>query len=135
MRPVLIDTSVLVDVTTSDPRWGAWSSRAIRYVLDHAIAVINPVIYAELAAGVQAIEVLDAAVPSSMYRREAIPYTAAFLAGRVHREYLGRGGSRRTPLPDFFIGAHASVAGYQLLTRDPSRVRHAFPRLELIAPA
>lgn len=134
MRPVLIDTSVLVDVATSDQAWGAWARGAIQHVLDHAVAVINPVIYAELAAGVPEIEALDAAVPPDLYRREAIPYAAAFLAGRAHHDYLGRGGSRRTPMPDFFIGAHASVAGYQLLTRDPVRVRTAFPRLELITP-
>ena len=135
MRPVLVDTSVLLDVATADPTWGDWSRQAIEHVLDHAVAVINAVVYAELAAGIPTVAALDAAIPPDLYRREDIPFAAAFLAGRAHHAYLGRGGTRRTPLPDFFIGAHATVAGYQLLTRDPSRVRHAFPRLELIAPA
>jgi predicted nucleic acid-binding protein len=74
-------------------------------------------------------------VPPDLFRREPIPFTAAFLAGRVHRAYLARGGSRRTPLPDFFIGAHAAVAGYRLLTRDPGQIRTSFPTLDLIAPA
>jgi predicted nucleic acid-binding protein len=134
MRPVLVDTSVLLDIATADPTWGEWSRTAVADVLDRAVAVINVVVYAELAAGVDEVETLDAALPRDLYRREPIPFAAAFLAGQAHREYLGRGGSRRTPLPDFFIGAHAAVAGYRLLTRDPSRIRLSFPRLDLIAP-
>jgi predicted nucleic acid-binding protein len=135
MRPVLVDTSVLLDVATADPVWGDWSRGALERVLDHAVAVINAVVYAELAAGIPTVVALDSAVPPDLYRREDIPFAAAFLAGRAHREYLARGGTRRTPMPDYFIGAHAAVAGYQLLTRDPGRVRGAFPRVELITPA
>jgi predicted nucleic acid-binding protein len=88
----------------------------------------------ELAAGFPTIEDLDASLPEDLYRREAIPFSAAFLAGKAQREYRERGGLRRTPLADFYVGAHAAVAGYRLLTRDAARYRTYFPRLEIITP-
>ena len=96
--------------------------------------VINPIIYAEVSIRYSRIEDLEAALPKAMLDREAIPYEAAFLAGKCFLVYRRQGGTKRSPLPDFFIGAHAAVAGYRLLTRDAARYRSYFPRLSLIAP-
>jgi predicted nucleic acid-binding protein len=95
---------------------------------------INPIIYAEVSVRYSRIEDLDAALPKTMFEREAIPYEAAFLASKCFLAYRQRRGMRRSPLPDFFIGAHAAVAGYQLMTRDASRYRTYFPKLSLISP-
>jgi len=96
--------------------------------------VINPLVYAEVSVGFDTIEAVEAALPADLYRREALPYEAAFLAGKVFLAYRRAGGTRTAPLPDFYIGAHAAVAGYRVLTRDPTRYRTSFPTLELIAP-
>jgi hypothetical protein len=131
---VLVDSNVLLDVMTEDPRWLAWSAEAIERAADRFRLVINPVIYAEVSIRYSRIEDLEAALPRTMFDREAIPFEAAFLAGKSFVTYRRHGGTRRSPLPDFFIGAHAAVAGYQLLTRDAPRYRTYFPRLSLIAP-
>jgi predicted nucleic acid-binding protein len=96
--------------------------------------VVNPVIYAEISVRFSQIEGLDLALPSTLFEREAIPYEAAFLAGKCFLAYRRGGGWKRSPLPDFFIGAHAAVAGYRLMTRDSSRHVTYFPKLNLIAP-
>lgn len=134
MSPVLVDSNVLLDVVTADPRWGAWSAETLARVADEEILVINALVYAEVSIGFEAVEALEAALPADLYRREDLPYEAAFLAGKVFLRYRQAGGARRSPLPDFYIGAHAAVGGYQLLTRDASRYRLYFPRLPLIAP-
>ncbi len=134
MTPVLVDTNVLIDVITSDAAWGAWSDEALRAAHETSVVVVNPIVYGEVSIGFESIEALDAALPEDLYRREGIPFAAAFLAGKVYAAHRQRGGSRTTPLPDFYIGAHAAVAGYRVLTRDPARYRASFPRLELIAP-
>ena len=131
---MLVDTNVLLDVATLDPSWEPWSRAALDSAQDGAQLVINAIVYGELAVGFPTVEDLDASLPPDLYRREAVPFAAAFLAGRCYRDYLRRGGTRRTPLPDFYIGAHAAVAGYRLLTRDAARYRTYFPTLELIAP-
>ncbi len=134
MTPILVDTNVLVDVTTDDPSWADWSSAALARAHETSVVVINPIVYGELAAGFQTIEGLEDSLPADLYRREPVPFPAAFLAGRCFADYRRRGGSRSGVLPDFFIGAHAAVAGYRLLTRDPRRYRTYFPKLEIIAP-
>ena len=134
MTPVLVDTNVLIDVITSDADWGAWSDDALSAAHETSVVVINPIVYGELSIGFETIETLDATLPEDLYRREGIPYAAAFLAGKVYAAYRRRGGSRTAPLPDFYIGAHAAVGGYRLLTRDPARYRTVYPTLELIAP-
>jgi predicted nucleic acid-binding protein len=135
MRPVLVDTNVLVDLLGPLGQWSNWSRRSFAEAMDVSEVVINPIIYAELAAGAPSREALDVAVPPEIVRREAIPFAAAYLAGRCHAEYRLRGGTSRTVLPDILIGAHAAVAGYRLLTRDVGRFRTYFPRLEIISPA
>src|SRR5215469_16557461 len=118
MSSVLVDANVLLDVMTEDTRWLAWSAAAIERAADRYRLVINPVIYAEVSIRYSRIEELDAALPKTMFDREGIPYEAAFLAGKSFLVYRRHGGTKRSPLPDFFIGAHAAVAGYRLMTRD-----------------
>ena len=134
MTSVLVDSNVLLDVATGDPTWGAWSSRMLEDAADHAVLVINPLVYAEVSVGFPTIEALESALPTELYRREALPWEAAFLAGKCFLDYRRAGGLNRSPLPDFYIGAHAVIAGYRLLTRDAARYRTSFPTLELIAP-
>ena len=135
MSDVLVDSSVLLDVMTEDPAWGAWSSDAVERLADTSRLVINAVIYAEVSVRFSRTEDLDAVLPGDVFAREAIPSAAAFLAGKCFSLYRGRGGARTSPLPDFLIGAHAAVSGYRLLTRDAARFRTYFPKLEVVAPS
>jgi predicted nucleic acid-binding protein len=131
----LVDTNVLIDVIASDPNWGDWSATALSDAADAGEIAINPIVYAELAAGFARIEDLDAAVPANVYRRLDLPWPAAFLASKAFMQHLGGRGQRaRTPLPDFLIGAHAAVSGMRLLTRDPRHYRSHFPRIQLLCP-
>src|SRR3989442_8119950 len=132
MSAMLVDTSVLLDVLTDDPEWGAASSAALAEATEVSRLVINPVIYAEVSVRFLRIEDVEEALPSDKFVREQIPYEAAFLAGKAFLLYRQRGGPRASLLPDFLIGAHAAIAGYSLLTRDPVRFRSYFPKLVLI---
>jgi predicted nucleic acid-binding protein len=134
MKITLVDSNVLLDVATNDPVWFDWSSQALESAGNESPLAINAIIYAEVSIGFQRIEDLESAIPSSLFRRDALPFEAAFLAGKAFVQYRRRGGGRTTPLPDFYIGAHAAVAGFRLLTRDARRYRTYFPSVELIAP-
>ena len=134
MTAVIVDSSVLLDVITDDPTWGDWYSRSLTRAADEAVLVINALNYAEMSIGFDSIEHLEEALPHDLYRREHLSFEAAFLAGKAFRRYRAAGGTRRSPLPDFSIGAHAAVAGHRLLTRDAARYRTHFPSLRLIAP-
>jgi predicted nucleic acid-binding protein len=129
-----VDSNVLLDVATNDPNWGEWSARALAEVAEHATLVINPIVYAEVSTAYSTIEALDAALPAALYRREALPWEAGFLAGKCFVRYRRRGGPRHFPLPDFYIGAHAAIGRLALLTRDAARYRSYFPGVEIIAP-
>ena len=131
---VLIDACVLIDIATEDPIWGGWSADALARAAEDQVLVINPLIYAKVSVAFLRIEDLNDALPEALFQREALPYAAGFLAGKAHLAYRRRGGTRATPLPDFYIGAHAAIAGHQLLTRDAQRFRTAFPSVLLIAP-
>ena len=131
---ILVDSNVLLDIATIDPVWYEWSAQALESAADSAPLAINALIYAEVAIAFGRIEDMEDAVPADVFRRESLPYEAAFLAGRAFLTYRRRGGARAAPLPDFYIGAHAAVAGFQLLTRDAARYRTYFPSVELIAP-
>ena len=133
-RGVLVDSNVLLDIATNDPNWGDWSARALAAATEHATLIINPIIYAEVSIGYTTIEGLNAALPATLYLREPLPWEAGFLAGKSFLLYRRRGGSRTSPLPDFYIGAHAAIGGLALLTRDASRYRSYFPRVEILAP-
>ncbi len=134
MTTILVDSNVLLDVATQDPTWGSWSANALEEAAESSQLAINPIIYAEVSIRYATIEDLEDALSPDVFRREALPYEAAFLAGKAFLRYRRRGGQRSTPLPDFYIGAHAAVAGYRLLTRDVSRYRTSFPKLDLISP-
>ncbi|HTZ70611.1 MAG TPA: type II toxin-antitoxin system VapC family toxin [Acetobacteraceae bacterium] len=134
MSAVLVDANVILDIMTEDTQWFGWSAEAIGRAADRYRLVINPIIYAEVSIRYSRIEELDATLARTTFDREPLPYEAAFLAGKSFLTYRQRGGTRRSPLPDFFIGAHAAVAGYQLLTRDAARFRTYYPKLSLIAP-
>ncbi|MFV0254061.1 MAG: type II toxin-antitoxin system VapC family toxin [Beutenbergiaceae bacterium] len=130
----LVDSNVLLDVVTDDPTWGAWSRSALASALDHGPVVINPLVYAEVSIGFDRIEDLENALPPAHFRRDDLPWGAAFLAGKAFLTYRRRGGERTSPLPDFYIGAHAAVAGLRLLTRDRGRYGTYFPRIVLLTP-
>lgn len=132
--PTLVDSNVLLDVLTGDPRWASWSAEALAAQADRDVLAINPIIYSEVSVGFVRIEELDAALPLPTFHRLALPWEAAFLAGKCFLTYRKRGGVRVSPLPDFYIGAHASVSRMKLLTRDAARYRTYFPKLRLIAP-
>jgi predicted nucleic acid-binding protein len=131
---VLVDSNVLLDVMTEDPQWSEWSSEALARCAESAALAINPLIYAEVSIRFDRIEDLQDALPEGDFLRLPLPWDAAFLAGKCFVRYRRRRGARRSPLPDFYIGAHAAVAGLALLTRDAARYRTYFPGLEIIAP-
>jgi predicted nucleic acid-binding protein len=132
--PALIDSNVILDLMTENSDWADWSDARLTEIASESVLMINPIIYAEVSVGFERIEDLDSALPPALYRREALPYEAGFLAGKCYLEYRRRGGQRTSPLPDFYIGAHAAFAGYRLLTRDARRYRGYFPGLDIIAP-
>ena len=130
---VLVDSNVLLDLFTDDPAWAAWSEARLAEAFDAGRVVINPLVYAEISVAFERIETLQAALPEQL-GREDLPWEAAFLAGKCFVGYRRRGGSRRSPLPDFYIGAHAAVTRRALLTRDANRYRTLLPTLGLITP-
>ena len=130
----LVDTNVFVDVWSNDPRWGSWSASALARTAARGPLAINPIIYTELCLGFEHETDLTSVLTSAGVQRLPLPYTAAWPAAQAFAAYRQRGGGRRTPLPDFYIGAHAVVEGLTLLTRDAARYRTYFPRLKLIAP-
>lgn len=134
MPAVLVDSNVLLDVLTEDPEWYDWSADALSVEGDRSVLVINPIIYAEVSVRFKRIEDVDAVFPADAFRRDPLPWEAAFLAGKAFLAYRRRKGTKHAPLPDFYIGAHAAIAGLALLTRDPSRYRAYFPTVELISP-
>ena len=117
-----------------DERWFESSSFAVEAAANESAVVINPIIYAEVATTFRRVEDLDKVLPLDLCRRDALPYEAAFLAARAFVRYRRKGGSRTSPLPDFYIGAHAEISRFRVLTRDPRRIRRYFPLVELISP-
>ncbi len=131
---ILVDTNVLIDIAVDDPRWADWSSEQLAVARESDKLALNAIVYAELSVRYDRIEDLDAALPDDYFVRAALPWDAAFLAAKCFERYRKRGGTRTSTLPDFFIGAHAAVAGMTLLTRDPRRYRTYFPGLTIVAP-
>jgi predicted nucleic acid-binding protein len=130
----LVDSNVLLDVITEDPRWSSWSADALAAAADAGPLWINPVVYAETSTRFSRIEDLEDALPARDYRRAPLPWEAAFLAGKAFLRYRRSGGTRSSPLPDFLVGAHAAVAGLRLLSRDRGRYETYFPTVSLVAP-
>jgi len=130
----LVDSNVLLDVITEDPEWMDWSAAALTERANMSRIAINPIVYGEVAARFARIEELEVALPPNYYARLPLPWEAAYLAGQCYVKYRRRGGARRSPLPDFYIGAHAAIEGLTLLTRDARRYRTYFPALRIVAP-
>jgi hypothetical protein len=132
---VLIDTNVLLDIATRDPLWFEWSSAQLAPLVNARQAAINLVIYAEIAPCYRNERDLDLnLLPPRDFKRLTLPYSSAFPAARAFAAYRKAGGTRTSPLPDFFIGAHAEAEGHALLTRDPLRYRTYFPTVKLLTP-
>ncbi len=131
---ILVDSNVLIDVLTGDPVWQKWSSEQLTRLGNTMQLAINPLIFAEVAIEYRDQSQLEAALPATLVRLP-LPYSAAFMAGRAFLEYRRRGGTRRSPLPDFYIGAHAAAEGHAIVTRDASRYRTYFPDVTVIAPS
>jgi len=130
----LVDTNVLLDLATDDPKWASWSMYQLDAAAIRGAVLINAVVYAELSIGYARIEEIDRVLDDIGLELVEMPRAALFLAGKVFQRYRAKGGSRTGVLPDFFIGAHAAVAQLPLLTRDPRRYRTYFPGVALIAP-
>ncbi|QSB13412.1 type II toxin-antitoxin system VapC family toxin [Natronosporangium hydrolyticum] len=130
----LVDSNILLDVLTEDPTWSMWSSAQLAAARDLGVLVVNPIVYAEVSVRFARIEDLDEALPAGDFLREELPYSAGFLAGKAYLRYRRQGGVKQSPIADFYIGAHAAVCGYRLLTRDAARFRTYFPKLTLVAP-
>jgi predicted nucleic acid-binding protein len=134
MARTLVDSNVILDVLTEDDEWFDWSSSALADAAGMGPLAINPIIYAEVSARFERIEDLDDALPESYYGRRPLPWEAAFLAGQCFIRYRRSGGQRRSPMPDFYIGAHSAISGLTLLTRDAKRYRTYFPSLRIVSP-
>jgi predicted nucleic acid-binding protein len=129
-----IDTNVLLDLATDDPRWAPWSQAALEAAATAGPLVINDIVYAELSVRFAMIEAVNGFVVQAGLVVEPIPRAALFLAGKSFQAYRSQGGTRTGVLPDFLIGAHAAVLDLPLLTRDKGRYGSYFPALRLIAP-
>lgn len=132
---VLVDANVLLDILTNDPNWRPWSEERFLEAIATDQAAVNPIIYAELSAAYRSATERDRALAGWPVQRLNLPYEAAFPASQAFVRYRKDGGQRRSPLPDFYIGAHAQTAGLTLLTRDATRYRTYFPKLRLISPS
>ncbi|WP_199034445.1 type II toxin-antitoxin system VapC family toxin [Glycomyces salinus] len=130
----LVDSNVWLDVFGHPGPWRDWSLRAVARAYDEGILCVNPIVYAEISVRFDMLEELEGWLSPHEVEREQLPYDAAFLAGKAFAEYRRRGGTKRSPLPDFYIGAHAAVRGYRLLTRDTARYRTYFPKLDVLGP-
>jgi predicted nucleic acid-binding protein len=131
---VLVDANVLLDILTDDPKWRSWSEEKFLTAVEVDQVAVNPIVYAELAAAYQTAVELEHALAGWPIQRLPLPYEAAFPAAQAFLRYRRKGGQRRSPLPDFYIGAHATTMGLTLLTRDTARYRTYFPKIRLISP-
>ena len=131
---VLVDSNVLIDLINRTSANAEWSERQILELGNREILTINPIILAEVSVTFKSYEETEIALPPQWYQREDLPWEAAYLAGQCYVQYRRRLGLKRSPMPDFYIGAHALVRGHKLLTRDASRYRTYFPTLQMITP-
>ncbi|MBY3197770.1 type II toxin-antitoxin system VapC family toxin [Rhizobium laguerreae] len=130
----LVDTNILVDLAVVGSDWHSWSRRKMLDVFKDGPVLINPIIYSEFSVRYDDVDEVDRLLPQDEFRRENLPWPAAFAAAAAFRLYRRAGGGRERVLPDFFIGAHAAIRGYRILTRDPSGYRSYFPSVDLITP-
>jgi predicted nucleic acid-binding protein len=130
----LVDTNVLLDILSNDARWSKWSIRQLAQRAATGPIMINEMVYAEMSARMESQAEVERTLADFDLRLDRVPTRALFLAGQSYRRYRSSGGIRTGVLPDFFIGAHAQVAGVPILTRDVRRYRTYFPDVELITP-
>jgi predicted nucleic acid-binding protein len=135
MTSVLVDSSVLLDLATNDPQWSDWSGQKLWELRNSSDIVINAIIYAEVTAAFETLETADAFLKDVDVRREDVPWAAAFAAGQLFRAGRRDSVERKRPLPDYFIGAHALLCDYQLLSRDAGYLRPVFSGLRVIHPS
>ena len=135
MTPLLVDSNILLDIFEDDAQWADWSETTLAHYATFHTPTITPIIYAEVSIGFARIEDLEAALAGCGIQMLAIPKEALFLAGKAFLTYKRRGGTKHSPLPDFFIGAHAAVSSFSLLTRDAACYHSYFPGVQLITPA
>jgi hypothetical protein len=131
---ILFDTNVLLDITTADPVWLPWSEKEFRAAAAQGPIPVNPIIYAKLAPAFATAADLDRWLDPAVFLRLPLPYAAGWIAAQAFLKYRRSGGAKTSPLPDFYIGAHAEVEGLTLVTRDATRYRTYFPSVVLIAP-
>ena len=131
---ILVDSNVILDILTIDPKWYYWSDNKLSSLTESNNLVINDIIYTEISIGFDKIEDLDDVISESFFKILPIPKSALFLAGKAFLNYKRKNGSKNLVLPDFFIGAHAAILKIPLLTRNISRYKTYFPTIELISP-
>lgn len=134
MNGILVDSNIILDIFLDDPTWADWSESTLAEYAQRGVLYINPIIYSEISIGFMKIEELESAIKKAGLQLLEIPREALFLAGKAFLTYRKRKGEKKSPLPDFFIGAHAAVLGLGLITRDVHRYRSYFPTVKLIAP-
>lgn len=134
MNGLLVDSNVILDIFLDDPHWADWSEMTLDRYGNGRTLLINPIIYTEVSIGFERIEEVEAALAAAGFEMQQIPKEALFLAGKAFLQYRRNKGTKSSPLPDFFIGAHAAVLGVDLITRDVSRYRAYFPTVDLITP-
>lgn len=132
---MLVDSNVLLDIFTADPDWLPWSQAALADVLLAGPVAINQLVYAEVSVAYKNLAELDGALSRLKIQHADLPWEAAHLAGQAFVKYRRKSGAKTSPLPDFYIGAHAQIAEMILLTRDVRRYRTYFPKVKLIAPS
>ena len=134
MKGVLVDSNIVLDIFLNDPKWADWSESKLDEYAQLGILYINSIVYSEISIGFKRIEDLESAIAKAGLQMLGIPKEALFLAGKAYLKYKKRKGTKRTPLPDFFIGAQAAVQNLDLITRDVSRYQSYFPTVKLISP-
>lgn len=134
MTGVFVDSNVILDIFLDDPVWAGWSEETLNHYGTSTTLCINPIIYAEISIGFERIEELEDAIARAGFRILQMPTEALFLAGKVFLQYRRNQGTKQSPLPDFFVGAHAAVLNMELITRDVARYRTYFPTIKLVAP-
>jgi predicted nucleic acid-binding protein len=134
MKGLLVDSNVILDIFLDDPNWADWSESALANYSVHTTLYINSIVYTEVSVGFGKIEELESALHKGGFQMLEIPKEALFLAGKVYLKYRENKGIKRSPLPDFYIGAQAAVLGLDLITRDITRYQTYFPTVRLICP-
>jgi predicted nucleic acid-binding protein len=134
MKGLLVDSNVILDIFLDDPNWADWSESALANYSIHTTLYINSIVYTEVSVGFGKIEELESALHKGGFQMLEIPKEALFLAGKVYLKYREIKGIKRSPLPDFYIGAQAAVLGLDLITRDITRYQTYFPTVRLICP-